>query len=144
MDHLPSLDPNQLRRLIMQALTQLGIKPGDKLLVRRGEEIKEIDFLLLFGEQSEPEHTTDSSKKQPKIAFKPPTEPKSDLVKEERSINVDKEEWEQLVALAQELSSEGQRPTPQQVGRALLRKALFDLLKGKEQLKEALQKQSAT
>jgi hypothetical protein len=59
------------------------------------------------------------------------------------SIDVDQEEWEQLVALAQELASEDQKPTPKQVGRALLRKALVDLIKGKQQLKASLQEQPA-
>jgi hypothetical protein len=62
---------------------------------------------------------------------------------EEHSIEVDQEEWEQLVALAQELSSEDQKPTPKQVGKALLRKALKDLIQGKQQLKASLQEQPA-
>lgn len=108
---------------------------------------------------------------EPKILLKPSTEPKIDSTmiakvlgaepmqrppfvfanypesqklrqeSEEHSVTINKEEWEQLVALAQELASEGQTPTPQQVGRALLRKALVDLLKGKQQLKESLQEQ---
>jgi hypothetical protein len=62
---------------------------------------------------------------------------------EEHSIDVEQEEWEQLVALAQELSSEDQKPTPKQVGKALLRKALKDLMEGKKQLKASLQEPRA-
>jgi hypothetical protein len=61
----------------------------------------------------------------------------------EYSISVSQEEWEQLVALAQELTSEEQAPTPKQVGRALLHKALVDLMQGKQQLKASLQEKPA-
>jgi hypothetical protein len=63
-------------------------------------------------------------------------------MKETHHIEVTKEEWDQLVSLAQELASDDFSPSPQQVGRALLRKALVELLQGKQLLKAAIQEQT--
>ena len=42
---------NAVRHLISSILGQLGIKPGDKLLVRRGDETKELNLDPFFDTQ---------------------------------------------------------------------------------------------
>lgn len=43
--------PQAMRSLLAEVLAQLGIRPGDKLLVRRGAETKELNLDPLFEAQ---------------------------------------------------------------------------------------------